>query len=1186
MINVSNAFREKMKEGRGFKTYAEVIFSDGSGINLDCSQFTVTGNKLTDGADNSDFPLGIAVLKSVQLEILNDAEQYKNCYFSGAKIRVYLEFDLGDETERIEKGTYTVIAPETYGETITITAYDDMYKADKDYTTALTFPQTAGAVLRDICSSCGISLGSNSFLHDDFLINEKPSGKFREVIGYIAMIACGNARIDRRNALQIIPYDFGGFGIEGNYHVLAEWSNPKLEYNDTIITGFSTTIKGEELEDDTEVVVGTDAYMVTVENPLITGKEETVLSWLYERIGNIPFRPFSGELVSNPLIEFMDLCKIGDRHGNEYNSFVSDADFVFDGYTEVRNSTPGMPRSVMSYGSGTAKTEIYIRKLVQAEKTARELAVQNLQKVLSESSGLHETDEAQEDGSTIYYLHDKPTLEESKNVIKLTAEAIGFSTDGGETYPYGFRLTGEMITRILQTEGINADWINAGALTVRDAEGNIIFSVDMDTKQIIISGDSVQIGGKTATQAITDLEAKVGQAVAISIVLDNEYQGISTDYEGNYNTFPEVKTTVTVLHGQLDVSEDCSYSTAKSAGVTGNWSSATRTYTVTALSADTGWVDITATYLSLYIVTKRFNLAKVKGGEPGAQGADGRTYFIEPSTTIIKYAKDNSVSPNYVEFKAYYRDGVSPARTPYAGRFVIEESDDGETWTTKYTSDEDETEIFHSMYNVLATASGNIIVTDTGQAIIVQPRHPLSVRCTLYAAGGTTTALDTQSIIAVKDVDALTHEEIFNLLTNNGEIKGIYKEGNQLFISFTYAKGGELVLGGADNQHGILRVLDELGSDFNTTINNAGIETPLLTTDWTVIGRGGNIENDNITIYPHMLQAWTGEGGYASAIDFHSGVDIFTPGESIRIGTGDVLGMTSAFYILNNGLNPGGHTERHVFNGTVRFAGTDMFANIINATAINSSGSLTIIRTLTEARVNLINNFHSGRVVASESGKFGLYDVTNSKWIIYSDSTGNVFLPSEINLLGNTVWSNDCKLEAITYNSAPALRVTDGGFYARGDMGCSGTKYRVVETEHYGNIGMNAMESASPYFTDIGSGTIGESGEVTIFYDPVFAETVDLKAEYQVFLTRTSVLETTYVEKHESYFIVHGEPGATFDWMLCAKQRDYSASRLERVDIDAETEVEFDDSIFSRDNQPVEILEEAYNQYEEEVNLL
>ena len=38
-----------------------------------------------------------------------------------------------------------------------------------------------------------------------------------------------------------------------------------------------------------------------------------------------------------------------------------------------------------------------------------------------------------------------------------------------------------------------------------DDDGNIIFSVDMDTIQVIISGDSVRIGGKTATTAINDV---------------------------------------------------------------------------------------------------------------------------------------------------------------------------------------------------------------------------------------------------------------------------------------------------------------------------------------------------------------------------------------------------------------------------------------------------------------------------------------------------------------------------------------------------------------------------------------------------------------------------------------------------------------------------------------------------------
>lgn len=45
-----------------------------------------------------------------------------------------------------------------------------------------------------------------------------------------------------------------------------------------------------------------------------------------------------------------------------------------------------------------------------------------------------------------------------------------------------------------------------------------------------------------------------------------------------------------------------------------------------------------------------------------------------------------------------------------------------------------------------------------------------------------------QSIPIVIDVDNLTHEQIFNLLTNNGAIKGIYQSGGQLYINGTYIR--------------------------------------------------------------------------------------------------------------------------------------------------------------------------------------------------------------------------------------------------------------------------------------------------------------------------------------------------------------------------------------------------------------
>jgi hypothetical protein len=129
-----------------------------------------------------------------------------------------------------------------------------------------------------------------------------------------------------------------------------------------------------------------------------------------------------------------------------------------------------------------------------------------------------------------------------------------------------------------------------------------------------------------------------------------------------------------------------------------------------------------------------------------------------------------------------------------------------------------------------------------------------------------------------------------------------------------------------------------------------------------------------------------------------------------------------------------------------------------------------------------------------------------------------------------------------------ANTVNSGNGLLVASLNVTGTKNRVVETEHYGSVGMNAFETASSHFADIGSGMIGEDGIVTIFFDPVFAETIDMHSEYQVFITRTSEKETYWVEKKNGYFIVHGESRATFDWMITGYQRDYVTNRMEQID--------------------------------------
>ena len=147
-----------------------------------------------------------------------------------------------------------------------------------------------------------------------------------------------------------------------------------------------------------------------------------------------------------------------------------------------------------------------------------------------------------------------------------------------------------------------------------------------------------------------------------------------------------------------------------------------------------------------------------------------------------------------------------------------------------------------------------------------------------------------------------------------------------------------------------------------------------------------------------------------------------------------------------------------------------------------------------------------------------------------------------------------------------------------------GTKNRVVLTDNYGAVGMNAMESATAVFSDLGSGKIDESGKGYVFITPDFAETVDLSHSYQVFLTQTGVGEITWTQKERDYFIVHGEPGTSFDWIIYAKQRDYTNHRMEAFDLQHEDlNMEAGDFPQLSDDTIEQSAEEYLRQYEEEI---
>lgn len=807
-------------------------------LNLTSSDLWANGVMFEDSVsgDNS-FDIGSAIINVLTLSINNFDGRYSDYDFDGAEVVCYIGLALDDgTTEKVRICTTTVVEqPEIETVTIDLTCEDNMRKFDRDYSESkLIYPATRAQIIRDACSVCGVTLLTTSFDRDDYIVQKRPADDaltFRQVLQWVAQIGCQWLRCDEYGRLCVKWFDTG----KTNPQEINVTYNFTPKHTDVVITGVKVTEYSDSSEDVAgSYISGTEGYVLGIsDNKLIRkGDGETVASIIAEKCVGMRFRPFDSGCPTNVALEAGDAIIITDRNGKLYNTYLTTTTLhPGSGQTIACNAKSAAKNSSTRYSQAT-QTYVDARNLVEKEKNERKKAIENLQESLSVGSGLFATYVQQEDGSTISYFHDKGTLKESKNVIKITSEAIGVSNDGGKTYPFGFELTGTMITKLLYAEGINADYIDSGALTVKDKGGNIIFQVNMDTNTVYMNPDILIIGNQTLTEKLTAMDDSIAEAKNMTMQLTNDYQSITTDADGNITgTFPTVTTTAQVMYGTNDVTNDCTYTITKSNNVTGSWNDSTHTYTVTGLSADNGWVDIKATYLRALSITKRFTVAKLKAGknglqgekgDPGAEGKPGRTYMIEPSCTVLKRGSDKVISPNFLEFNAYYRDGDSATRYAYSGRFVIEETADGNTWKTIYTSSANEISVKHYLYTVLTDGNGQTITDGNGTTLGI-PRDVTNIRCKLYAAGGTTDMLDMQSVAVVIDVDNLTQTDIVNILSNNGAWKGLYYKNGQLYISFSAALGGELALGGANNGNGILAVYDESGNILYKLTNNGNV---------------------------------------------------------------------------------------------------------------------------------------------------------------------------------------------------------------------------------------------------------------------------------------------------------------------------------------------------------------------------
>lgn len=462
-------------------------------ITIGNSQIAWGGFELTT-ATTDGYDLSIGNISTARL-VMTAAEISRQ--LKGKYMKVWQTLD--DETEELPIGRFIVSEVKQTGEaqTFELTAYDYTCLFDdggSEVMEEIKGSKTVKQALAAIADHYGLDVDWASFggaesrtIAFDYDAHKEEDVTARDLVGMLATFLGGWIRANREGKLEF--YSIGAVDTDScenvGYNMSQASYEPEISAKVDNVTYTDLSNNSYKATSGKVAVDVTGNYFIGKTKSEIEGN----LAYILSKIKDIQFYPAQITTPARPYMDAGDyiaftiggktihtICKGMTMSGvqgqmTEIRCLVEETDGV--GYISNQNKQ----NASVSYVQRINYT------LLQAQ--------QELANAIANSSGMYSTDELQPDGSTIHYLHDKPTLAESTNIIKTTSEAIAFSTDGGVTYPYGLMINGAVIASYLSAIGVNADWINAGAMSiggmsgntdgciaVYDAKGNLICKID------------------------------------------------------------------------------------------------------------------------------------------------------------------------------------------------------------------------------------------------------------------------------------------------------------------------------------------------------------------------------------------------------------------------------------------------------------------------------------------------------------------------------------------------------------------------------------------------------------------------------------------------------------------------------------------------------------------------------------
>lgn len=506
MVNLANTIKEKWQSGghQIAKVESTGLRYVSTGKLLDTADQIITSDRICDGGlsidrtavSGSKLELGSAIAATLSLTLYNTDKKYDDVNFEGVEMKVSVAVD-EDSPTWVPLGVFIVDTPPRHLSTISISAMDRMVLFDKD---ASGFDYDTNSTVAEVIQACakaaGVPLADTNMknLPNYNVQVSKPETQstitYRTLLQYCAALTGTFAYMDENGKLAFRWYDTtAGFAMTP-----ANRYSSDIYEQDVTITGLTYTIKSQDSEGketSTVNVYGSVGYAFDfTDNLLIAGNaaRNQALTVVQSKIIPTTYRPYSAEILPAPwlfpgdAVTYLPVDK-DDTTENRLFSIVTNMAYTLNGSTTIAGQ--GETAQSNSYASTSGLTAAQAQILqrvtdrVTQERTNREQAILQLNEqikgvkagkddLLIAGLGLYTTEETLSDGSTVYYYHDKQTLDDSSIIYTFQSGGFAYTTNwngGNPTWTSGFDRNGNLIMNTISTYKLEADDIQAGSIT-------------------------------------------------------------------------------------------------------------------------------------------------------------------------------------------------------------------------------------------------------------------------------------------------------------------------------------------------------------------------------------------------------------------------------------------------------------------------------------------------------------------------------------------------------------------------------------------------------------------------------------------------------------------------------------------------------------------------------------------------